>query len=152
GIGTTMLLHCDINYAADNAKFSMPFAQLGLCPEFASSMLLQQVVGFPRAAEKLFLGEPFSAQEAYEMGLINKVLPANELLGYARAQAEKLTRLPASSLRRTKNLMKAAQAEIVKEKMMEENKYFGAMLLSPEAKEAFSAFFEKRKPDFTKFK
>jgi enoyl-CoA hydratase/carnithine racemase len=86
------------------------------------------------------------------MGLINKVLPANELLGYARAQAEKLTRLPASSLRRTKNLMKAAQAEIVKEKMMEENKYFGAMLLSPEAKEAFSAFFEKRKPDLTKFK
>lgn len=152
GIGTTMLLHCDINYAADNAKFSMPFAQLGLCPEFASSMLLQQVVGFPRAAEKLLLGEPFSAQEAYEMGLVNKVLPANELLGYARAQAEKLIRLPTSSLRRTKNLMKAAQAEIVKEKMMEENKYFGAMLLSPEAKEAFSAFFEKRKPDFTKFK
>jgi len=152
GIGTTLLLHCDMVYAADTAKFSMPFAPLGLCPEFASSMLLQQIVGFPRAAEKLLLGEPFSAREAYEMGLINKVLPASELLGYARTQAEKLTRLPASSLRRTKNLMKASQADKVKEKMMEENKYFGAMLMEPEAKEAFSAFFEKRKPDFTKFK
>jgi len=152
GIGTTLLLHCDMVYAADTAKFSMPFAPLGLCPEFASSMLLQQIVGFPRAAEKLLLGEPFSAREAYEMGLINKILPANELLSYARAQAEKLTRLPASSLRRTKNLMKAAQADKIKEKMMEENKYFGAMLMEPEAKEAFSAFFEKRKPDFTKFK
>ncbi|HPD58271.1 MAG TPA: enoyl-CoA hydratase-related protein, partial [Smithellaceae bacterium] len=80
GIGTTLLLHCDMVYAADTAKFSMPFAPLGLCPEFASSMLLQQIVGFPRAAEKLLLGEPFSAREAYEMGLVNKVLPANELL------------------------------------------------------------------------
>ncbi|MBN1475090.1 MAG: enoyl-CoA hydratase [Syntrophaceae bacterium] len=152
GIGTTLLLHCDMVYAADTAKFSMPFSPLGLCPEFASSMLLQQIVGFPRAAEKLLLGEPFLAQEAYDMGLINKVLPASELLAYARAQAEKLTKLPAASLRRTKNLMKAAQADKVKEKMMEENKYFGAMLMAPEAKEAFSAFFEKRKPDFTKFK
>ncbi len=102
GIGTTMLLHCDMVYAADNARFSMPFPRLGLCPEFASSMLLQQVVGYPRAAEKLLLGEPFSAQEAYEMGLINRILPVGELLPYARAQAEKLTRLPASSLRTTK--------------------------------------------------
>jgi len=152
GIGTTMLLHCDMVYAADNARFSMPFPRLGLCPEFASSMLLPQVVGYPRAAEKLLLGEPFSAQEAYEMGLINRVLPAGELLPYARAQAEKLTSLPPSSLRTTKYLMKVAQADKIKEKVMEENKYFSAMLLSPEAKEAFGAFFEKRKPDFTKFK
>ncbi len=151
GIGTTMLMHCDIVYASDKAKFSMPFAQLGLCPEFASSMLFQQIVGYPRAAEKLLLGESFSAQEAYDMGLISKILPVNELLPYAYTQADKLTKLPASSLRTTKNLMKAAQADKVREKMVEENKYFGAMLLSPEAKEAFSAFFEKRKPDFTKF-
>ncbi|HDQ04500.1 MAG TPA: enoyl-CoA hydratase [Deltaproteobacteria bacterium] len=152
GIGTTLLLHCDMIYAADTAKFSMPFSPLGLCPEFASSMLLQQIVGFPRAAEKLLLGEPFSAQEAYEMGLVNKILPSGELMPYALGQAEKITRLPASSLRTTKYLMKAAQADKVKDKMMEENKYFSAMLLSPEAKEAFSAFFEKRKPDFAKFK
>ncbi len=143
GIGTTMLLHCDMVYAADNAKFSMPFTRLGLCPEFASSMLLSQVVGYPRAAEKLLLGEPFSAEEAYEMGLINKILPQAQLMPYALAQAAKLTRLPASSLRTTKSLMKAYQ---------EENGHFGKMLLSEEAKEAFTAFFEKRKPDFSKFK
>ena len=152
GIGTTMLLHCDMVYAADNAKFSMPFTRLGLCPEFASSMLLPQVVGYPRAAEKLLLGEPFSAEEAYEMGLINKILPQTQLMPYALAQAAKLTRLPASSLRTTKSLMKAYQADKIKEKMMEENEHFGKMLLSEEAKEAFTAFFEKRNPDFSKFK
>jgi enoyl-CoA hydratase/carnithine racemase len=151
GIGTTMLMHCDMVYAADNAKFSMPFAKLGLCPEFASSMLLPQIAGYQRAAEKLLLGEAFSAQEALEMGLVGKVLPPAELLPYAYAQAAKLTVLPASSLRTTKSLMKASQKDAILAKMWEENKYFGSLLLSPEAKEAFSAFFEKRKPDFTKF-
>jgi enoyl-CoA hydratase/carnithine racemase len=151
GIGTTMLLHCDLVYAADNAKFSMPFAKLGLCPEFASSMLLPQTVGYQRAAEKLFFGEPFSAQEAFEMGLAAKVLPPDELLPFANAQAAKLAVLPASSLRTTKRLMKAAQTDAIMTRMGEENKFFGAMLLAPEAKEAFAAFFEKRRPDFTKF-
>lgn len=151
GIGTTMLMHCDMVYAADNAKFSMPFAKLGLCPEFASSMLLPQIVGYQRAAEKLLLGEVFSAQEAFEMGLVGKVLPPAELLPYAYAQAAKLAALPASSLRTTKSLMKASQKDAIPAKMWEESKYFGEMLLSPEAKEAFSAFFERRKPDFTKF-
>jgi enoyl-CoA hydratase/carnithine racemase len=151
GIGTTMLLHCDLVYAADNAKFSMPFAKLGLCPEFASSILLPQAVGYQRAAEKLFFGEPFSAQEAFEMGLVNKVLPLDELLTFAKAQATKLTSLPASSLRMTKSLMKSGQTDAVMAKMSEEGKHFSAMLLAPEAKEAFNAFFQKRKPDFTKF-
>jgi enoyl-CoA hydratase/carnithine racemase len=151
GIGTTLLLHCDLVYAADNAKFSMPFSKLGLCPEFGSSVLLPKLVGYQRAAEKLFLGESFSAQEAYEMGLVNKVLPPDELLTYARAQAAKLVSLPASSLRTTKSLMKSGQTDAVMTKMSEEGKLFGAMLLAPEAKEAFNAFFEKRKPDFTKF-
>jgi len=151
GIGTTMMLHCDLVYAAGNAKFSMPFAKLGLCPEFASSILLPQTVGYQRAAEKLFFGESFSAQEAYEMGLVNKVLPLAELLSFARAQATKLTSLPASSLRMTKSLMKTGQTDAVMAKMSEEGKHFSAMLLAPEAKEAFKAFFEKRKPDFTKF-
>ena len=151
GIGTTMLLHCDLVYAADNAKFSMPFAKLGLCPEFASSMLLPQIAGYQRAAEKLFFGESFSAHEAFEMGLVNKVLPPDELMTFAKAQAAKLTLLPPSSLRTTKSLMKSGQTDTIMAKMWEENKHFGAMLLAPEAKEAFKAFFEKRKPDFTKF-
>src|SRR5207247_1096152 len=87
GIGTTLLMHCDLVYAADNAKFSMPFSQLGLCPEFASSMLLTQIAGYPRAAEKLMLGEAFLAQEALEMGLVSRVLPVAELHAFARAQA-----------------------------------------------------------------
>lgn len=151
GIGTTMLLHCDLVYAADNAKFSMPFAQLGLCPEFASSMLLRQLAGYPRAAEKLMLGEAFLAQEAFEMGLVSKVLPLAELPAFANGQAAKLAALPASSLRVTKSLMKASQTAVIEAQMLEENKHFGAMLSAPEAKEAFTAFFQKRKPDFSKF-
>jgi enoyl-CoA hydratase/carnithine racemase len=151
GIGTTLLMHCDLVYAADNAKFSMPFVQLGLCPEFASSLLLTQIAGYPRAAEKLMLGEAFLAQEALEMGLVSKVLPAAELLAFAQGQAAKLVALPASSIRATKQLMKAARKGPVTEAMAAENTYFGAMLSAPEAKEAFTAFFEKRKPDFTKF-
>jgi enoyl-CoA hydratase/carnithine racemase len=151
GIGTTMLLHCDLVYAADNAKFSMPFAKLGLCPEFASSMLLPQLIGYQRAAEKLLVGESFSGQEAFEMGLVAKVLPQDKLLPFVNAQAAKLAALPASSLRTTKRLMKAVQTDAIMVRMQEESKFFSAMLLSPEAKEAFTAFFERRKPDFTKF-
>lgn len=152
GIGTTMLLHCDLVYAADNAKFSMPFTQLGLCPEFASSMLLPQLAGYPRAAEKLLLGEAFAAQEAYDMGLVSKVLPLGELLAFANTQAAKLAALPASSLRVTKSLMKTAQTAAIEARMQEENNHFGAMLAASEAKEAFTAFFQKRKPDFMQFR
>lgn len=151
GIGTTLLMHCDLVYAADNAKFAMPFTQLGLCPEFSSSMLFQQMVGYPRAAEKLLLGEAFGAQEAYDMGLVSQVLPVAELFEFVHGQAAKLAALPASSLRVTKRLMKSGQAEAIQARMIEENKYFSEMLGSKEAKEAFQAFFEKRRPDFTKF-
>jgi enoyl-CoA hydratase/carnithine racemase len=152
GIGTTLLLHCDFVYAADNAKFSMPFAKLGLCPEFASSLLLPQIAGYQRAAEKLMLGEAFSAQEACAMGFVNKVLPSAEVLAFAQAQAAKLVTLPTSSLQATKRLMKGKQIAAIEAKIEEESKLFSEMLLSMEAKEAFTAFFEKRKPDFTKFK
>lgn len=151
GIGTTMLMHCDLVYAAENAKFAMPFTQLGLCPEFASSMLFPAMVGYPRAAEKLLLGEAFLAEEAYDMGLVSKVVPVAELADLVHGQAAKLVALPASSLRVTKRLMKSAQAESINARMMEENKHFGDMLMANEAKEAFTAFFEKRRPDFTKF-
>ena len=151
GIGTTMLLHCDLVYAADTAKFSMPFSQLGLCPEFASSLLVAQSAGHTRAAEKLMLGEAFSAQEAFEMGIVAKVLPAAELLAFAQGQAAKLVKLPPASIRTTKALMKRARGSQVLETIAAENERFSAMLVGAEAKEAFTAFFEKRKPDFSKF-
>jgi enoyl-CoA hydratase/carnithine racemase len=151
GIGTTLLMHCDLIYLADNAKLSMPFTQLGLCPEFASSMIFQRIVGYQRAAEKLMFGEAFNAQEAYEMGFVNKVLPLEELLPYAQQQAAKLVALPAASIRITKRLMKGDQPQAIATKMMEENLHFAAMLNAPEAKEAFMAFFQKRKPDFSQF-
>jgi enoyl-CoA hydratase/carnithine racemase len=151
GIGTTMLMHCDLVYAADNAKFSLPFAQLGLCPEFASSLLLPQLAGYPRAAEKLLLGEPFSAKEAFEMGLVSKVLPIDELRPFAERQAAKLVALPAASVRTTKALMKRPRLDAIQAALAAENEQFAAMLQGPEAKEAFTAFFEKRKPDFSKF-
>lgn len=151
GIGTTLLMHCDLIYLADNAKLSMPFTQLGLCPEFASSMIFQNIVGYQRAAEKLMLGEAFNAQEAYQMGFVNKVLPLEELLPYALQQAAKLAALPAASVRVTKALMKSGQPAAIASKMKEENQHFAAMLNAPEAKEAFMAFFQKRKPDFSQF-
>lgn len=151
GIGTTMLLHCDLVYAADNAKFSMPFSQLGLCPEFSSSLLLQRVAGYQRAAEKLMLGEPFLADEALAMGLVNRVLPVDDLPAYAQAQAAKLAALPASSVRTTKQLMKRGTAQEIDAQMLEEGEHFRRMLIAPEAKEAFTAFFEKRRPDFSRF-
>ncbi len=151
GIGTTLLLHCDLVYAADNARFSMPFAQLGLCPEFGASLLFTQLAGYPRAAEKLLLGEAFPAQEALDMGLVSKVLPLAELLAFAQGQAAKLAALPPASIRATKALMRRARDGVVKDTIAVENAQFGAMLGAPEAKEAFTAFFEKRKPDFSRF-
>jgi enoyl-CoA hydratase/carnithine racemase len=151
GVGTTLLLHCDLVYAADTATFSLPFSQLGLCPEAASSLLLQRVAGYQLAAEKLLLGEPFDAKEAHRMGFVNRLLPAAEVDAFALQQAQKLAALPASSLRVTKELMKRAAQHELQTQMTEEAVHFAKMLLAPEAKEAFKAFFEKRKPDFRQF-
>ncbi len=151
GVGTTLLLHCDMVYAADTASFSMPFTQLGLCPEAASSLLLPRVGGYQAAAEKLLLGEAFDAAEAQRMGFVNRLLPAAEVDAFAASQAAKLAALPASSLRVTKNLMKRASHQEVQTRITEELVHFGKMMLAPEAREAFKAFFEKRKPDFRQF-
>jgi enoyl-CoA hydratase/carnithine racemase len=151
GVGTTLLLHCDLVYAADTATFSLPFSQLGLCPEAASSLLLQRVAGYQAAAEKLMLGEPFDAREAQRMGFVNRLLPAAEVDAFALQQAQKLAALPASSLRVTKQMMKRAAQHEIQTQMTEEAVHFAKMLLAPEAKEAFKAFFEKRKPDFRQF-
>jgi enoyl-CoA hydratase/carnithine racemase len=151
GIGTTMLLHCDLVYADPNARFQLPFVNLGLCPEAASSYLLPQIVGYPRAAELLLLGDPFSAAQALEMGLINGITPAGEVIATALTKSRQLAERPAASLLLTKALLKRAHARLVEETMTEELANFGQRLTSPEAAEAFRAFFERRKPDFSKF-
>ena len=149
GVGTTMLLHCDLVYAGDNAAFSMPFVNLGLCPEAASSFLVPQLMGYPRAAEALLLGEPFTAETALEIGLINRIVPPAEANALAQRQAQKLVAKPLSALMETKRLMKKGNATLVAERMAEEGASFGRMLGEPAAREAFSAFMDKRKPDFS---
>lgn len=151
GVGTTMLLHCDVVYATETARFSLPFSQLALCPEAASSWLLPRVAGYQRAAEKLLFGEPFDVNEAVAMGFVNRVVPVAELSEYAARRAAQLAAMPAGSLRVTKQLMKGDSARNVRERIGEEALEFGKRLVSPEAREAFTAFFEKRKPDFTQF-
>jgi enoyl-CoA hydratase/carnithine racemase len=150
GIGTTMLFHCDLVYAGDNAQFSLPFVNLGLCPEAASSYLAPQLMGHGRAAEALLLGEPFMAEAALEMGLISRIVPPAEAAALAQRQAQKLAAKPLSSLIETKRLMKKGQSNVVAERMVEEGASFARMLREPAAREAFTAFMEKRKPDFSK--
>ena len=150
GVGTTMLMHCDLVYAGDNAAFSMPFVNLGLCPEAASSMLVPQMMGYHRAAEALLLGEPFMAEAALEVGLVNRVVPPTEANGVAQAAAKKLAAKPLTSLVETKRLMKNGQQQLVLKQMDEEGRSFARMLVEPAAKEAFGAFMEKRRPDFSK--
>ena len=149
GVGTTMLFHCDLVYAGDNAAFSMPFVNLGLCPEAASSLLVPQMMGYHRAAEALLLGEPFMAEAALEVGLVNRIVPPTEANGIAQVQARKLAAKPVSSLIATKRLMKQGQAAAVAKQMAEEGALFARMLTEPAAREAFSAFMEKRRPDFS---
>jgi enoyl-CoA hydratase/carnithine racemase len=150
GVGTTMLFHCDLVYAGDNAAFSMPFVNLGLCPEAASSLLVPQMLGHHRAAEALLLGEPFMAEAALEVGLVNRVVPPTEANGIAQAQARKLAGKPLSALVETKRLLKMGQQSAVQERIGVESVSFASAMRSPAAKEAFSAFMEKRKPDFSK--
>ena len=150
GIGTTMLFHCDLVYAGDNAAFSMPFVNLGLVPEAASSLLAPRMFGHHRAAEALLLGEPFMAEAALEVGLANRVVPPLEANGIAQMQARKLAAKPLSALIETKRLLKHGQSAAVLERINEEGASFGRMLREPAAREAMTAFVEKRKPDFSK--
>jgi enoyl-CoA hydratase/carnithine racemase len=151
GVGTTLLLHCDLVYAGQSAKFSLPFVQLGLCPEAASSLLLPRLIGYRQAAAKLLLGEAFGADGAFAMGFVNQVLDDDAVLAHAHSQAAKLAALPPTSLRTTKWLMKSDDAQDIAERMQKEGASFREMLSAPEAREAFAAFFEKRKPDFRQF-
>ncbi|HEY8048460.1 MAG TPA: enoyl-CoA hydratase, partial [Ramlibacter sp.] len=124
GVGTTMLFHCDLVYAGDNAAFAMPFVNLGLVPEAASSLLAPQMFGYHRAAEALLLGEPFMAEAALEVGLVNRVLPPTETNAYAQSVARKLAAKPLSSLVETKKLMKKGQLELILGQMNAEGALF----------------------------
>jgi enoyl-CoA hydratase/carnithine racemase len=151
GIGTTMLLHCDLVYAATNARFQLPFVPLGIVPEFGSTYILPLLAGYQRAAELLLLGQPFTAEKAKEVGIVSDVVSPDQLMSRATQVCEALAALPPESIRLTKSLMKKRHAAQVRETIAEEIKVFGERLGSAEAKEAMSAFLEKRKPDFSKF-
>jgi enoyl-CoA hydratase/carnithine racemase len=151
GIGTTMLLHCDFVYVSDEARLAMPFVSLGLVPEFASSLIVPQLMGNVRAAEKLLLGDPFTGADAVDCGIASAVLPAGEVVNHARRIAERFNNLPPGAVRDSKRLMRRSRSTATFETIEAEAALFGARLRSPEAQEAFSAFFQKRKPDFSKF-
>jgi enoyl-CoA hydratase/carnithine racemase len=150
GIGATMLLHCDLVYISDAAQLAMPFVSLGLVPEFASSLLLPELIGRARAAEKLLLGEAFTAIEAVEIGIANAVLPAGKVLAHAREIAKRFSALPPGAVRDTKRLMRAGSRDAIARAMQDEAAVFIKRLRSPEAQEALDAFLAKRKPDFSK--
>jgi enoyl-CoA hydratase/carnithine racemase len=151
GLGTTMLLHCDLVYAGDNARFSLPFTSLGLVPEAGSSYLLPLIAGYQRAAELLLLGETFGPEKAKECGFVTHVLPVAEVLPAAQKAAARLAALPGKSVRTTKALLKRAYVKALDEHRKVEGSHFRAMLTEPAAQEAFAAFAEKRKPDFSRF-
>jgi enoyl-CoA hydratase/carnithine racemase len=151
GIGTTMLLHCDFVYVSDEARLAMPFVGLGLVPEFASSLVVPQLMGHRRAAEKLLLGDPFTPEQAVECGIASAVLPAGEVINHARRIAERFNALPPGAVRESKQLMRGPQHEELLKTIRTEGEIFARRLRSPEAMEAFQAFFQKRKPDFSKF-
>jgi enoyl-CoA hydratase/carnithine racemase len=145
GIGTTMLLHCELVYAAPNARFQMPFVPLGLAPEGGSSLLLPMVAGYQRAAELLLLGRPFGAERALAAGIVNEIVPAERLLVHAREAALAVAALPAESVRITKEWLKRPYAAALEERMAEEIRVFGERLHSPEARAAMGAFFQRKK-------
>jgi len=150
GIGTTLLLHVDFAYAVPTSGFALPFVNLALVPEFASSILLPRFMGPRKAAELLSTSDVFDAYTARDYGLVNAVVPNEKLMETANAVAQSLCRKPPGALRHTKALLRA-DAEEIKSCIVREAKAFAECLQSPELKEAVAAFFEKREPDFSKF-
>lgn len=148
GVGSTMLLHCDLVYAGESAKFSFPFVNLALVPEAASSLLLPNLIGHQRAAELLLLGEPFTPATAKEYGIVNAVFADDKLLAEATAVAKKLAAKPPSAMKLSKQLMRAPKGDVAGQ-MAAEGVHFRAQLQSAEAREAMTAFFEKRPPKFS---
>jgi enoyl-CoA hydratase/carnithine racemase len=150
GGGTTMLTHCDFVYAGESAKFQMPFINLGLVPEFGSSFSVPARIGYLRAMELILLGLPFAARRAADLGLVTQVVSDQTVLATATETARKLAEKPASALQAGKRLLKGPFREQLKAAIKAENAEFSVQVRSEDAKEAFAAFLEKRKPDFTK--
>jgi enoyl-CoA hydratase/carnithine racemase len=150
GGGTTMLAHCDFVYAGGSAKFHVPFVNLALVPEFGSSYLFPSRFGYVRAAELILLGQPFTALRAAELGLVTQVVPDQQLLVTASETARKLARKPAAALQACRRLMKQTVREQLERAVNFENAEFAVRVRSTEAREAFTAFIEKRQPDFTR--
>jgi len=152
GGGTTILTHCDFVYAGEGAKFQMPFINLALIPEFGTSYSIPARIGYLRAAELIQLGQPFDARRAVELGLVTQVVPDERLLATATATAQKLADKPAGALQACKRLMRQSSREYLERAARSENEEFSARLRSADAKEAITAFFEKRPPDFNRTK
>jgi enoyl-CoA hydratase/carnithine racemase len=150
GGGTTMLTHCDVVYAGESARFQLPFINLALVPEFGSSYSLPARIGHLRAAELFLLGEPFGAGRAAELGLVTRVVPDERLFATAMETAKKLAAKPSGALRASKRLLKRGFIDQVKAAIKMEGQEFSERVRSAEAKEAMSAFLEKRPPNFTK--
>ena len=150
GGGTTLLTHCDFAFAGESAKFQLPFVNLGLVPEFGSSWSLPARSGHLRAAELILLGRPFDAKVAAEIGLVTRVVPDEKLLTTATETAQKLAAKPPAALQACKRLIKHSQREQLEQAIKIENEEFATRVRSAEAKEAFTAFLEKRAPDFKK--
>ncbi len=152
GIGTTLLLHCDLVFVGPDAKLKMPFVGLGLCPEFGSSWLLPQRLGHAKAAQLLLLGESFDGAKAVELGLANAQLSSGQAcLEYAYEQALRFTRMAPQALLQSKALMRAPYLEQLKQVIADEGALFVAQLRQPEALEALTAFIQRRTPDFSRF-
>lgn len=149
GIGTTMLLHCDLVIAEPSARFSMPFVDLGLVPEAASSLIFPELVGRRLAARYLLLGEPFGAEEAREIGLVSHIVGPEGLESGLDSIVSTLLAKPPEALRSTQHLLRQGTSVHALERMKLENGHFAERLASPEVREAISAFFEKRKPNFS---
>jgi len=147
GIGTTLLLHCDSVIVTRTAKLQMPFVNLALLPEAGSTYILPRLMGHAKAAETVMLGKPFSGAEAVDFGIATRLVATEKLLDEAHATARAFAERPPEAMRLTKKLLKRDMDQ-VEEAMKIESKYFAERLVSAEAKEAFSAFLEKRKPNF----
>jgi enoyl-CoA hydratase/carnithine racemase len=151
GIGTTMLLHCDYVVAGDNAEFSLPFVNIGLCPEAASSLLLPLAIGYKRAAQMLLFAERVKAAQALEWGLVNAVVPADQVDAEAEKRAHSLAAKPPAALLATRRLLRRTLAPAALEALALEAREFGRLLDSPAAKECLTAFLQKRPPDSSKW-
>ena len=144
GIGTTLLLHCDFVFVSPSARFQMPFIDLGLVPEAASTLLLPSLVGMRRAAQWLMLGEPFNAEIAVSVGIANEIVPDDALLGHAQAIAERLAAKPRHAMRLTKRLLRHDRADVLAA-IRREAELFREALHSNEARAAFQAFLTSQK-------